>query len=243
MSHLTTRLTTNDPAMKQTLLAAKLPRKTDSYSPVSHKQVIEMTMGTLDKLGLKVVDERYLSACDGRQALGLYQIGGFGDKEMGMQIGWNNSYDKKMTLKWAIGGEVFVCGNGSVCGDIGAFKRKHTGSVLTEYGEIVKRYIGDADMHFSKLLRDKEFMKNITCSKRDSAELVGRMFLEEDIITATQLNVIKRELINPTFDYKADGTLWQLYNHCTVALKDAHPLHHMQQHTDVHKFFMNVSNN
>lgn len=222
---------------KSILYNTPLPLKTDSYSPVPHKSVIEMTLEQIDKAGLKVNTERYTVAKDGKQALGFYHIEGFGDSEMGLELAWNNSYDKSMSLKWAIGGKVFICTNGCVSGDIGAFKRKHTGSVLDEYTEAVKRYIGDAEMHFEKLLSDKELLKEITVSKRSAAEMIGRMYVEKDIVTSTQLNIIKRELIKPSYDYKAPGSMWELYNHCTVALKEAHPLHNMRQHMDVHNFF------
>lgn len=233
---------TNDVApnsAKQILLAATTPPSTKSYSPVSHKNVMDFTLEQIDRAGLKLTEERYTANKDGMIGMGFYQIKGFGDAEMGMELAWQNSLDKSLSLKWAIGGRVFICANGMVRGDIGTFKRKHTGSILDEYADAVKRYVGDAEMHFAKLLADKDFMKSITVSERKTAEMLGRMFIEKDILNATQLNIVKRELIKPTYDYKADGTLWQLYNHCTVALKEAHPLHHMNQHTDLHEFVTN----
>lgn len=221
---------------KDILLAAATPASTKSYSPVSHKDVMNFTLEQIDKAGLKLVTERYSANKDGMIGMGFYHIEGFGDAEMGMELAWQNSLDKSLSLKWAIGGRVFICSNGMVRGDIGTFKRKHTGTVLDEYAEAVKRYVGDAEMHFAKLLADKEMMKGINVSPRKVAEMLGRMYIEKDILNATQLNIVKRELTKPTFDYKADGTLWQLYNHCTVALKEAHPLHHMNQHTDLHEF-------
>jgi hypothetical protein len=219
------------------LLNAELPKRTDSYAPVSHKQVIDLTLNQISKAGLKIEHSNYTAAKDGQQGTGFYSLKGFGDKEMGLQLGWQNSYDKAMTLKWAIGGNVFICGNGMVRGDIGTFKRKHTGDVLVEYSEAVKKYVGSAELHFKQLMRDKEALKNIKISPRRQAELLGRIYFEEEILNATQLNIVKRELVAPTFNYKADGTAWQLYNHCTVALKEAHPMNLINQHNELHEFF------
>lgn len=213
-----------------------VPLKTNSYSPVPHGSVIDMTKEQLDKSGLIITEERYIMAAEGRKAMGFYRIAGEQDPEMGIQLIWHNSYDKSMSLKWAIGGKVFVCQNGMVSGDIGAFKRKHTGDALLDYQEAVGMYVQQAHDKFHQLIMDKERMKEIEITKKTSAELLGRMFLEENIIQSTQLNIIKRELDNPTYDYKADGTLWQLYNHCTVALKEAHPQYHLTQHMDLHNF-------
>lgn len=222
---------------KDYLIGIKTPRKTATYSPISHKNVIDFTLEQLDKANLKVVSESYSEAKFGKQANGFFRLAGIGDAEMGLELAWQNSYDKSMGLKWAIGGKVFICGNGMVSGDIGTFKRKHTGDCLQDYAEIVKRYVGEAGDMFHKLVCEKESMKEIDITKRTCAELIGRMFIEEEIINSTQLNIIKRELDKPTYDYKADGTLWQLYNHCTVSLKEAHPQFYLPQHMDTHNFF------
>ena len=82
-------------------------------------------------------------------------------------------------------------------------------------------------------------MKQIEVTKRTAAELVGRLFLEQDIIQSTQVSVIKREMANPSFDYGAPGSMWELYNHTTLALKEVHPSLWMQSHMKAHSFFVN----
>lgn len=223
---------------KDIILKTPVPLKTESYSPIPHGRVIDMTMEQLDKANLKIADEHYITAKDGKQAMGFYTMEGTDDKDMGMRLIWHNSYDKTMSLKWAIGAKVFVCSNGVVSGDIGSFKRKHTGEALLDYENAVRTYVNKAGDMFRMLVNDKERMKEIQVTKRTCAELVGRMYLEESIVTSTQLNIIKRELDmeKPSFDYQASGSLWELYNHVTLSLKEAHPLTHLNQHMDLHKF-------
>lgn len=222
---------------KSILIATPVPKKTESYSPVPHEKVINMVLESLDKANMKIVSERYLSARNGRQGMGFLDLAGGGDEEMLIKLIWHNSYDKSMPLRAALGSNVIVCGNGMVRGDMGAFKRKHTGTVLTEFEESIKRYIGEAGETFRKLIQDRERMKEIKITKRTCAELIGRMHIENDIITATQVGIMKKELETPTFNYKADGTVWQLYNHATFAMKEDHPQFHLQRHMDVHDFF------
>lgn len=231
---------------KSILLATALPEKTASYSPVPHAKVIDVTLEALDKAGIKVLSEQYLAAREGRQANGIYTLQG-GDSEMNFRFQWQNSYDKSLPLAAAMGANVIVCRNGLVMGDMGRFKRKHTGSVVDEFVEQIVTHIGEAGNLFKKMTHDRERMKEIEMTKRTNAELIGRMFLEENVITATQLGIIKRELENPSFNYGTDklilekgGLLWDTYNAVTVSLKEEHPQFNMDRHIKLHDFIGKV---
>lgn len=220
------------------LLSTKLPAKTKSYSPVPHGVIIETILEELDRLNIKVTSESYLSGRDGKQMEFHYQFSG-GDSEMSLRLLGHNSYDKTLPLRVAVGAHVFVCTNGVVSGDIGTFKRKHTGTILEEFKADIIHHIETADETFKRLQRDRDRMKEIEMTKRTTSELMGRLFLEEAIITSTQLNIIQREIENPSFDYGIKGTLWNDYNAVTVALRDAIPSQNMKQHMELHKFIQN----
>ena len=79
---------------------------------------------------------------------------------------------------------------------MGAFKKKHQGEVQTFTPQAISEYIKTAQEVFLALQRERDAMKNIEISRRISAELLGRMVLEEEILTTTQLNIIKREKEN-----------------------------------------------
>jgi hypothetical protein len=158
-----------------------------------------------------------------------------------LQIGWQNSYDKTLSLKFAIGTRIFICQNGCVSGDFGTFKKKHKGDVQEFAPSAITEYIKRSGDVFTKMQKDRESMKQIEVSKRTSAELIGRMYLEEEIIHSTQLNIIKREMDNPSFDYGATGSMWELYNHTTLAMKELHPSTWMNSHMKAHSFFVNES--
>jgi hypothetical protein len=82
-------------------------------------------------------------------------------------------------------------------------------------------------------------MKNIEITKRTKAELIGRMLIEEQFIQSTQMNIIEREMKNPTHNYGAPDSLWELYNYTTFAMKEIHPTLWMQNHQAAHNFFVN----
>jgi hypothetical protein len=83
----------------------------------------------------------------------------------------------------------------------------------------------------------RETMKQIEITRRIKAELIGRMMIEEQFIQSTQMNIISREMTNPTHDYGAPDSLWELYNYTTFAMKEVHPSLWMENHIQAHKFF------
>lgn len=226
---------------KELLLSAEVPTQTRTYKPISHSQLIDLTLNGIEKAGFKLDKETY-SACDaGQIANGRFSIGNVADQEMQLQIGWQNSYNKKLTLKFAIGTRIFICQNGSVSGDMGAFKKKHVGGIQEFTPNAISEYIKEAGDAFTRMQGERETMKQIEITKRTRAELIGRMYIEEGLINSHQLSVVKKELQAPTHDYNAPDSLWELYNYTTYAMKDTSPIFWMNSHIDAHKFFVNES--
>lgn len=219
------------------LFATPIPDETRTYKPYTHQQLDQMTLEGLDKAGFALKNDHFFAAKLGQQAIGRYDINFGGDPDMGMMIAWQNSYDKTISLKYAVGAHVFVCSNGSVHGDVGAYKRKHTGDIQVVTPQIIEEYLNKAAETFLVMIKDKERMKEIDLTKRTCAELIGAMYIDEGLITATQMNIINGEIHNPSFDYGAENSLWQLYNHTTHAIKNDHPRTWIQRHMDVNSFF------
>lgn len=226
---------------KELLLTAEIPAQTRTYKPVTHEQLMDLTLESIQSAGFKLDKELYSAAREGNIANGRYTISNVADSEMQLEIGWQNSYDKSLSLKFAIGTRIFICQNGCVSGDYGAFRKKHVGEVQTFTPNAITEYIKQAGDAFRKLQSDRERMKNIELTKRTTAELIGRMYIEESLIESTQLNIIKREVANPSFDYGAPGSMWELYQHTTYALKGSHPSYWMNNHISAHSFFVNES--
>jgi hypothetical protein len=218
-----------------------VPVQTRTYKPVSHSSLIDLTLNSIEKAGFKLDKETYSSAVDGQIANGRFSISNVADSEMQLQIGWQNSYNKQLTLKFAIGTRILVCQNGCVSGDFGAFKRKHVGEIQSFTPGAIVDYIAQAGEAFTLMQQQRESMKQIEITKRTKAELVGRMMLEEQFITSTQLNIISRELKAPTHDYNAKDSLWELYNYTTFAMKESHPAQWMESHIKAHAFFNNYA--
>lgn len=223
------------------LIRAELPAQTRTYKPVSHEQLMDVTLEGIYKAGFKLDQEMYLSSNDHQIATGRYTISNVADSEMQLQIGWQNSYNKQVSLKFAIGVQIMICSNGCVSGDMGTFKRKHMGDVQEYTPQSIMEYVKTAGDSFRQIQSEREAMKNIELTKRQKGELIGRMIVEEGFISSSELNIIRKELQKPTHDYNAQDSLWELYQYTTFAMKETHPANWMSDHISAHSFFVGVN--
>lgn len=230
---------TNYNTTKQQLLAVDVPTQTSTYKPFSHGKVIDLTLNALHGSGFTLDKESYISTKGGQVATGRYTIKNVADNEMQLQIAWLNSYNKTKRLTWGIGGQVIICQNGMIRADLGAFKKKHWGDIQDYSPKAITEYVKKAQDTFEEMIKEREAMKQVEIDKTLTAHILGEMFLTEDIITSTQLNIIKRELTAPSYDYGSEGSLWQLYNHATLSMKELHPSLYMENHQSAHSYFVN----
>ena len=226
----------------QELFTTPVPKQTRTYKPVSHEELINLTLNSIYQAGFKLEKESYSWAREGKVANGRYTIKDVSDTEMQLQIGWQNSYDRSLSLKFAMGTQIYICKNGSVSGDYGSLKKAHKGNIQEFTPMAISSYIKKAGEGFRRMQNQREAMKQIEINKTVTAELIGRMYLEHELITSTQLNIIKKELKEPTFNYESKGSMWELYNFVTYSLKEEHPSNWMQSHINAHNFFLDNSN-
>jgi hypothetical protein len=90
---------------------------------------------------------------------------------------------------------------------------------------------------YEKSVGDKNRMKEIGIDKKVIAEIIGDLYINEELIRSEQLSIIKQELEHPTFDYKAEGSAWQLYSHITHSFKRAPANRYIGDHQKLHDYF------
>lgn len=222
---------------KEALINTFPLEQTRTYKPVSHEKLMDITLESIVRAGFTLDKEIYSGCRNNQIANGRYTISNIADNEMQIQIGWQNSLNKQISLKWAMGVSIFICSNGAISGDMGAFKRKHTGDVQEFTPKYITEYIKTAGDVFVQMQKDREILKNIEIDRHITAQLIGQMYIEEGIIESTQMNIIKRELDAPTHDYGAPNSMWELMNFTSFALKEIHPTLYMDSHIALNKFF------
>ena len=225
-----------------------LPSHGKRYTVVSHKEVIENTKKLLEDSGFTIRRELYRANMNAQVAQGVYHIypsrsiddNIVNENELGMMFAWTNSYDRSKSFQCAIGAYVMVCSNGMMCGDMMNFKRKHTGSAGHDIVMQLSNQIKNGEKHYTRILNDRDSLKNVTLTNREQSELLGRLFADDEIVTSSQVSIIKKEMKKPSFNYDClDDNAWAFYNHVTHSLKVSPPRDWMQDSQNFHDFMMN----
>lgn len=224
-----------------------LPNHGKTYTVVSHKEVIDNTLTILKKSGFIVKKEIYRANMNANIAQGIYYIYPnnstnddiINETELGMMFAWTNSYDKSTRFQCAIGAYVKVCYNSVIAGDMMNFKRKHTGSANYDCFIHISDQIKNAEKYYKRIFQDRDTMKCTPLSSNKQAELIGRLFITENLLDTQQVSCIKAELEKPSFHYGiTNDNCWTFYNHVAHALKKAHPKDWLQDSQDFHDFIM-----
>lgn len=220
--------------IEEKIFKAVVPSQTKSYTPVSHQNIVDAVQEEADKRGFEIKDKQYWTNRDDQQVTGKFNIIVPGDNEMGMMVAFRNSYDRTMSLGFAAGGNVWICTNGMVSGDI-TLVRRHTGSIVSEITEKINISMDQLENQFSTLVIAKEKMKQIEVSKTAMAELAGKMFIQEELINSTQLNIVKQEIL--TSENFGEENLWSMYNHVTESYKKSSAYSFIENHRELHQHF------
>jgi hypothetical protein len=232
---------------------ASLPNHGKSYTVISHKTVIDNTIQFLQNSGFTVEKQLYRANMNAKVAQGIYHIRPTqsndvminNEKELGMMFVWTNSYDKSTRFQCAIGAHVFVCSNGLIAGDMMNFKRKHTGSADQDIRNQISNQIKNAEKYYKRILQDRDSLKSTNLSITKQSEILGRLYIDEEILDTTQMSCVKAEYASPSYNYNTENdNAWTFYNHVTLALKKAHPRDWLQDSQNFHDFMMiNVVSN
>lgn len=209
-----------------------LPVETASYTPVPHKEYVTEILEAADKKGFSLTREYYNASREGNVMCG--QLVFTGDVSgMDMMVGIVNSYDKSKVAMIGIGSQVVICENGLLLADY-TMKRKHTTNVWSDLSPMISDSIAALHDEYTKATKYRELFSAVSLPKRQQAEMLGRIFVEEEIVTPTMANVIRQEITDSKLF--PDDTVWSFYNHVTHALKQSHPREYIDRHVEFHNF-------
>jgi len=225
-------------------LSAPVPAMTETYSPIPHSMFLSELRRYLVQHEYEIKNQRLFVNGGGTRLVGFYDVEDVNQQNSNdfgfrMSLGFKNSYDKSMTVALVVGATVIICSNGMISGDLITFKRKHTGAVMELLREKIQEAVGSMNTSFMRLVSDAEIMKNYELNLRQKSEILGIMYFEKEIVTPTQLSVIKKEL--QTSENFRENSLWDLYNNVTVALKKSYPLRYVEDHIRLHDFMSDIA--
>jgi hypothetical protein len=225
-------------AIKEKIITTPIPARTRTYTPISHESILNTIYHHCENHNFKILDESFMVDSTGNKVTGKITLE-MGDNEMGAMLGFQNSYDKSLSGKFAIGSSIFICSNGMVVGDF-PFKTKHQGTADTNMLSYIGDAIGATRLKFGDSVILREDMKKIRFSEQSLNELIGKLFMQQDILQVTQLNMLQKEYnkVVPKHDYGVHkNNLWNIYNLCTDTIESkGHPSNYFSAHEKLTNF-------
>jgi hypothetical protein len=113
MTLIMSKSTSGKCSKKEAFDSVLIPPATDSYQPLSNEELVTMIQDVAAKHNMVLTDEQMGMDLKGMRFFGVYAVNGldfFGGR-IRLMIGFCNSYNKSMSGKVCIGGEVMVCSN------------------------------------------------------------------------------------------------------------------------------------
>ena len=224
------------------LTGIPLPVHADTYTVISHENVMDYTKTALINAGFTIEREEYRATADGQIAQGVFRLHYGTDQELSMMFAWTNSYNKQVRFKCGVGAYINTNGTVMVCGDMGNWARKHTGTADTETIATITDQVTNAYMYYNQLVSDKNVMQTISMTKRKQAQLLGILFAEYQILTTEQASIVRQQMDKPSYVFADNNSLWAFYNYVTLALQQSHPKTWMEDQRILHYFINSVNN-
>ena len=224
------------------LTGIPLPVHADTYTVISHENVMDYSKTALINAGFTIEREEYRATADGQIAQGVFRLHYGTDQELSMMFAWTNSYNKQVRFKCGVGAYINTNGTVMVCGDMGSWARKHTGTADTETIATITEQVTNAHMYYNQLVSDKNIMQTISMTKRKQAQLLGILFAEYQILTTEQASIVRQQMDKPSYVFADNNSLWAFYNYVTLALQQSHPKTWMEDQRILHYFINSVNN-
>ena len=177
------------------------------------------------------VNAKYRATMSGAVVTGFLNFKG-NINELGVSVGFTNSYNKSRTLKIGCGSVVWVCDNGMISADFG-ITRKHTGAVDNELPLAMEILIDMVLEEHNRNILQRNEMMSIRLTSQERAEYYGVLLFELDLISSVQANALQEEMKKKDGAFQGD-TLWDAYNKVTEVLKTTHPSKLLTVHLKLH---------
>lgn len=210
-------------------LDTQVPLVTDSYTPISHADLIGEIMTNMGS------NTKMLIRQNQRGTVIAGSIWLDTDETHRPSVSFVNSYDKTKKLAMAGGLNTRVCMNGSVWGDVKVF-RKHTGVI--DLAGYVKSVTDEAMSHSKQFSATLESFKYQPLTKTEISSLIGCMLVEEKCLSLTETAQLMREIDKPSFILEGDlDTKYGFYQCLTHVLKKSNPSSYLDKLSKVTEMF------
>lgn len=222
------------------VISIPVPTPTKTYSPISHKNVIDLIAYKANKMtGLEVANQQFVLGAKGNQMFGSVALR-TGDDDRHALIGFANSYDKSLSLRIVSGASIMVCSNMCISGSDFASRRKHTTGIGSEIEGMIEDAIEASTDNYRKVAAQLDDWKSREMNWEKGAETLGRAFFD-GILSPRQMSIAMGDWRDakdgkPRHQEFADPTVYSLYNCMTEGLKNGPALSVTERYKDAHQW-------
>ena len=195
------------------------PEKTDSFTPIAHAHLVNLTRDAIARAGLSIDTEEHSLARAGQRYFGGFALKGADIEGSDRQIvlGLRNAHDKSFAASICVGNRMIVCENLCFSSDI-KLARRHTMNIFNDLPRVLSDAVGRVVAHWNDMGKRIELYTQTEMSRDRAADLLidlvdAKAFPARDIYSAVQ------EFRNPRHEEFKGGTVWTLYNSITENLK------------------------
>lgn len=231
------------------LLTAPVAARTSTYSPVSHSE-IHGTISSLCQENGFGIDGIEIKGRTPKSAIVLYDLSDKNagnlkgiEREIGIRIGFKNSYDRTMSFGFAIGSQVFICSNGMVSGEY-TIKKQHRMADLNIYvKDLIRDYFQTIRCEHQSNIKFAQQLHDISVTMKDAQQIIGGMFIENRMTNAQLRKMADECRTGKNFANFTDSdtiTAWDLYNHGTEALKTSANRNFFARHVEYNNYIKDV---
>lgn len=195
------------------------PPETESFLPIPHALLVDLTREAVERAGLTIIEEEYATARGGLRFFGAFALTGenMQSEERRIVLGLRNSHDKAFAAAICIGNKMLVCENLCFSSDI-KLARRHTVNILKDLPRVIADAVGRCLSHWNDMEKRIEAYKSVKLTREQANDLVISLTDAQALPARDIYNVIT-EFRKPQFEEFAGETLWSLYNAVTFCLK------------------------
>jgi len=203
---------------REELPQVTMPRRTATWQPIPHHNLLTLVENTLPRYGMRVVEQAHAITHDGLRYFGLLQIAnGSQHTDYSWVLGLRNSHDKRLPAGLVLGSQVFVCDNLSFHGEI-AISRKHTTGILRDLPGLVDHAVGQLSNNWHRQdLRIERFKNTELCST--AMHDLTIQLLDAQVLCGSLVPKLLKEYRHPRHPEFGDRNLWSYHNAVTETLK------------------------
>lgn len=195
------------------------PVATPSWTPIPHHTFLDGVQSSLERSGMRVVEEMHSVAREGNRYFGMLQLqNGDNPADYSLVLGLRNSHDKSFPAGLVVGAGVFVCDNLSFSGEI-RIARKHTTNINRDLPSLIQSAVGR--LHDMRGFQDHRIAsyKRTEISDAQAHDLLIQA-IDAQVTTVTRIPEILKEWRTPRHPEFAQGrNVWRLMNAFTEIAK------------------------